>query len=227
MNKNIINFALVVLNLLPPLLRNNAMIAWLRALTKPLQKDNNDFNEYLSGTTYPNYSATTSYNIGDRVVYGFDSVYENLSGSTNILPTNTAYWYMVNPNFIGAVERSLYNGQKIKLEWELNRIYRTPSLNLNPTQFSGANHTNQIWIQNNALLPSGFLMGQTGPYSSNMAKNSIYSTSYMGNHYSGVTSNCFTINVPQYIYSATTEPIIRSWVDPIVISGIEYNVVNY
>ena len=58
---------------MPPILRQPNENAWLTALTAQCQIDNNLFNDYLTGSTYPLYDATSAYAASTRVIY-FDDI---------------------------------------------------------------------------------------------------------------------------------------------------------
>lgn len=219
--------------LLPPILRQPKQLAWGTSLTEPLQINNDLFNEYLSGSTgYTQYDITQSYTGGTRVYYTNDVVYESISGSTSgITPDDNTKWLQINPSFIGAVERSKMDAIKMTYELALNRHFRvsgfTPyiTINIDQNTFSAAN--NNIYIQNENLPIPAMLMGHTGPYSSSLSKDSRNATSYMGNSYSAQTFNCYTIYVPNYIYSGITENTIRSYADELNMGGMIYAVSGY
>lgn len=182
-----INFNGLMQNLIPPILRQPVQIAWLNALTQPLQYNNILFNDYLSGSTYQLFNSGTTYHTNDRVVYIDRGVYENISGSTGIVPINNNYWNQININYIGAQERSKYAAIKLNYEYALNRWFETsgftstsPALSaITPSLFTAS--ANTIYIKTNITNSNGFLMGQTGPYSSNMTNNGLFATNYMVN----------------------------------------------
>lgn len=227
-----INYSTLWKQLLPPILRQPIQEAWGTSLTEPLQINNDLFNEYINGSTgYTAYNNSTTYSVGTRVYYTDDAIYENLSGSTGVLPTNTNYWIQVNPNFIGAIERSNMNARKMTFEYALNRQFRTtgfaPKVTIPINQNTFAASANTIYIKTTPIPAASFMMGETGTYSSTMSNESKNATSWMGNTYTGTTTSCFTIYVPNYIYTATTEPIIRNYVDQINMGGMLYTVTGY
>ena len=181
-----INESILWQQLVPPMLRKPTTNAWGDALTKPLQYNNDLFVEYLTGSTYPVFTTGTTYVINDRVIYINRGVYENLSGSTGTLPTDADYWRQVNENYIGAQERSKYNARKLDYEFALNRWFEvdgfTPTVTattVTPDLFAASAQT--IYIETNVVTPPGFLMGQTGEYSSVMVNNGVFAEVFMQN----------------------------------------------
>ena len=228
-----INFGTLVQQLLPPLLRQPVQEAWLGSLTEPLQINNDLFNQYLSGSTiYPTFSSVSAYTAGFRVVYSDNGIYEALSATTGNLPTNTNYWYEVNPNYIGAIERSKYNSRKMIFELALNRQFQVPgfypsvTVPLTPATFSSS--ANTIYITNNNVYGSQMLMDNSGIYGNAfMANNSYFSSSYMGNSFSGISQNDYTINVPNYIYTGLSQTIISNYANQLNLGGMQFNIVSY
>jgi hypothetical protein len=215
-----VNFSQLWYDLTPPVLQKGVQLAWGETLLKPLQYLRDlTFEDYANGSSYPSYSGLSAYTTGDRIIFTDRGVYESISGSTSgITPTDTNSWLLINDNYIGVRERVKYNSQKMLYEYGLNRWF----------QCSG------IYIDNNSLIGSGFLMGNTGPYSSALSNTSVpTSATYLQNTYSGATSNCYTIYVPTPVFNnlAPTnierENIIRSFADTVNLAGMTYNVVAY
>ncbi|MCD6017275.1 MAG: hypothetical protein K0S53_396 [Bacteroidetes bacterium] len=214
-----VNFSGLWKNLTPPVLRKPVHQAWGDVLLEPVQYLRDlTFNDYADGSSYSPYTGTTTYVTGDRAIYTNRGVYESISGSTNVLPTDTNYWNLVNSNYIGVRERVKYNAQKMGFEHGLNRWF----------QCTG------IYINNNPILNTGLLMGNTGAYSSALSNTSNpTSASYLINNYSGSTTNCYTIYVPTAVYNGLgvtnieRENVVRSFADNYNLAGMIYNVVAY
>lgn len=222
-----INFNLQTDNLDTPTRRKPKFAAFLHSLMKPLQWLRDlFFIEYATGSynLYSLYDPLNGYSFGDRVIYTDNKVYEYIFATpgAGIIPTNTAHWTVIVDNFIGLNERLKYTSQIIAFEYMLNRWFRN----------IGA--TDQIYIGNNNNIQYVFVMGQSGPTSSNMAVNSLSSTSFMGLNptFSGTQYN-FTIYVPSALFATLgTNPInqenaVRSFADQFVLAGILYNVLTF
>jgi hypothetical protein len=228
-----INFSTLWQQLLPPILRQPVEEAWGTSLTYPLQYNNVLFTDYLTGSTYPLYVSATTYTTGERVIYIDRGVYENLSGSTGVYPfSGSTNWELVNSNYIGAIERSQYNARKLDYEFALNRWFEVsgfcPTVIYTAiTQSLFAASAQTIYIENNVVTSAVFMMGNSGLYSGKMAANSLYSTVYMGDSFSGVSNNNYTIWVPNIYYSALSESIIASFADTINMGGMGYSVSGY
>lgn len=217
--------------LVPPMLRQPNELAWFTSLTQPLQYNNDLFVEYLTGSTYPVFTSGSTYSTNDRVIYTNRGVYESISGSTGSTPTDTNYWNQINLNYIGAQERSKYNARKLDYEFALNRWFETSGFTptvmftVTPALFTASAQT--IYIETKVVTPPGFMMGNTGQYSSMMSNNSQFATTYMGNSGVGAGQFDYVIWVPMYIYSGITESIVRNFADTINIAGMQYSVSGY
>lgn len=209
--------------LLPPSLRSSKMLAWLKVILTPIQNLwVRIFTDYRTGSLYADYDVATSYVRTDRVIYSNKSVYECILDATaGIECTNTTYWVKINDNFIGASERAKYSAQKMTFEYALNKWFRVPV------------GDPPIYIVNNIVATSGFIMGATGAYSSAMASDSTFSTTYMGASYSVVSVYDYTIYVPLAVFNAqgstnpNRETAIRNFADKYNLVGMIYNVVTY
>jgi len=216
-----INFSTVWEKLTPPILRQLKTLAWGTVLLKPLQWLRDlFFIDYADGSSSAYYDAATAYVVGDRVYWSDRAVYEALSNTIAIDPTDASIWKKILDNHIGARERVRYNSQKILFEHALNRwfdVYTPDPL---------------IYITNNTVSASPFLLGQTGQTSSNVSRSSVYSQYYLGNSPS-YASNTFTIFVPVAVFNALAgnntdrENIIRNFADRFVLSGMIYDVQTY
>lgn len=216
-----INFSSFWETLTPPVLRQPVQLSWGTSLMKPMQYIRDlVFDDYADGSSYPVYSNASAYTSNDRVIFIDRGVYESVSGSTGVLPTVSASWYKVNDNYIGVRERIKYNSQKKLFEYALNRWF----------QCSG------IYIDNTPYMPTGFLLGETGEFSSTLSNDSAPSSnpSYLANFgTTGYTSSCYTIFVPNAVYTGLSstliesENIVRSFADEYNLAGMIYTVSGY
>lgn len=220
---------------MPPLLRQPTEIAWNTSLAYPLQNDNSLFVEYITGSTYPVFTATTTYSPGNRVIYSNDAIYENLTGSTGVYPdvaSGLTTWLQINSTFIGAEERSCYNSQKITLEYALNREYQILPFISNQLTWTGANHTNQIYIANNKVKNNRFIMGNSGIYSSTMSITGyvelVQNGDWMGRTYTGNTLYDFTVWVPNLtLYPNIDNSSVYQYTSNYILAGIMFSVSGY
>jgi hypothetical protein len=215
-----VNFSQLWATLTPPVLKKPMQLVWGTVLMKPIQYIRDlVFDDYADGSPYSIYSNASVYTTDDRVVFIDRGVYESISGSTGILPNDVNYWNKVNDNYIGVRERIKYNSQKVLFEYGLNRWF----------QCSG------IYIDNTPYTSTGFLMGQTGEFSSTLSNISTsINISYLNNTgYSGYTSSSYTIFVPNVVYTGLSstqiesENIVRSFADKYNLAGIQYSVSGY
>ena len=219
--------------LTPPKLRKPKQLSWIKVILSPLQKFFDvSFLGYKNGDTSLDYNNVTTYNFGDRVLYTDKSIYEATyvdsdgvaQSFSGVIPTNTAFWTLINTVFIGSDERSKYNAQKLLFEYALNRFFRV-----------AASPADQIYITNN-FIDSGqnFLMNTGSNDSSLMPLNSMYQIDYMGLFPTYQTNtNDYTIFVPIAVFTAlgdtndNRENAVRNFADIYNLAGMRYDVQSY
>ena len=119
--------------LTPPQLRRPAFINWLRVLLRPIKWLADNFNnDYVKGSSAPDYNNATTYTKYDRVVWKDFGVYElRVSTSSGVSPTgdylSPTNWYKIQDNFLGVNERARTNGQLIVLAYIMNKQFRVTS----------------------------------------------------------------------------------------------------
>jgi len=220
-----ITYPIQVNRLLPPDKRKAKMLAWLNALTYPIQWCRDIlFNDYAKGS-YANDWADIAYTKGQRVRYIDNAVYENIQSVGNasgILPTNSNYWYKILDIFIGVNERVKYNGQIIMYEFALNKYFR---VGIAPF----------IFITNNPIQSPFFISGLSEPFSSSVYESGIYNSDYVGQEYnvSIKKQNNYTINVPIALFNslgATDDvraAIVKAQAEKYNVYGMIYNIISY
>lgn len=217
-----VDYTIVGPQLLPPDKRRTRQMAWIKCLLYPLQYLHDIlFVSYKQGSTAPQYAGGT-YNQGDRVVYFF-SVYESLIPSNTALPTDTTSWAKIQENFIGVNERVKYTGQKIILEYALNKWF--------VTQFRQPPSLSDIYITVNSIPTNLFVSGATSQDSSSVF---LYSSSeYISNDSLGTPVKNMNVNIPLAVFNALAltdaerESIVRGFVNKYITAGITYNVITY
>jgi hypothetical protein len=145
-----IDFEIQGENLMPPDKRKPKLLAWLFAFLYALQLLRDRFYTYYAdGFTGDRWDISTAYSVGDEVRYIDRSVYECIQATTaGILPTDTDYWVKIQDIYIGIRERSRYNSRKILFEFILNKWFDVDPL-----------PADQIYIQNNSVYGTAFVMG--------------------------------------------------------------------
>lgn len=244
----IISYSLQDELLLPPQLRKPKMVSYLNSISYPLQwlHDITWVDSFSDGFTYPLYSTSSTYypglgnTIGDRVIYKDRGVYECIATCSNIDPIKLGsnYWELISDNYIGARERVLYNSQKVLFEYALNKWFQTGVLTI---PYSGG-----IYIINNEIPSTSFLMGLSGEYSTPMTDTTVTQIQwgYLAHSpYNPMPStDNFTIFVPIAVaqqidpagntysipdISPNANTIIRSFADTIKLAGMIYNIKTY
>lgn len=219
-----IDFNTKAVELLPPDKRFPTTIAWIKALVKQAKYIRDKYlGDYNTGANYPIWAIATNYNKGDRVIYK-GSVYESLiNGNIGNQPIEGINWTLYQKNFIGVSERVYYNGQKIVLEWALNKWFHTT--------FRQPPLVSDIFIQNNTPSFKCFIIGDNSNNSSSVFSDK--SSSPISYDYNAPLFKNATINIPLAVYNAldTTainrEKIVRNFADLYFAAGITYNIVTY
>lgn len=209
--------------LLPPDKRYTKTVAWAGILLAPLNYLRNlNFGSYRTGSDAPQWVNTDPYAKYDQVKYN-KIVYESLIDGNTDVPTTVASWKVVQGNFIGLSERIYYNGQKLVLEWAMNKWFGTV--------FRQPPNVSDIYITNNSVPIAVFRCGGDEDISSVVFSNS--SSEVVINSYSFSVAFNFTINVPQAVYDAldvtlvNNEKIFRAFVDRYVPAGVTYTILTY
>lgn len=214
---------IVIPNITPPIKRLPKYLAWLLSLVSPIQTAwQNLFADWKTGSAYYNYNPLSIYNPLDKVIYTDNAVYECLQvGTLGINCLNTNYWNKVNDTYIGADERIKYHSQIITLEYILNK------------NFNNLSATDQIYIVNESISSSNFIMGRNAIYSSDLAKVSNFSTSFMGLSPTFPVQYNMTIMFPLALYTSLNTTIsnrsliVRNLVDKYILAGIIYKIQTY
>lgn len=217
-----INFNQFAVQNIPPDKRYSRMVAWVRILLSALQYLRDLwFGSYRTGST-ANPWATGTYAKYDQVKYN-KAVYESLIDGNTSNPTTVANWKVVQTNFIGLSERILYSGQKLVLEYALNKwfgtIFRQPPLQ------------SDIYITNDPVGIAFFRSASAEDESSSVSR--VGSSEYVINNYSFNVAFNFTIHVPAAVYNAldttglNNEKIFRAFASQYIPAGITYQIQTY
>ena len=228
-------FGTIISKIIPPILRQPKMLAWFRSLVIPIQQLHDFiFGSYQNGFVGSKWSAGT-YTIGANVQYKDGAVYQCIVPTTINEPSQSTDWMLIQSNFIGAQERAQYNGQKLVLEYALNKWFDTTFKQ--PTSYSGGTYLpkSDIYIVNNANEIGSMWMAKddtVGIPNAYMANDDLYNEFFMGNSY-GVTEFHFTIMIPTAVWTAlgadapTRNGQIMDFANNYVIAGVTYNIVTY
>lgn len=236
-------------DLLPVKKRMATHLAWLESLLSSNQwLADLLFIQYADGATYANWVASTPYAYLDRVTYVDGAVYElqKTSGLTSSTPPNVdANWIKVLDSFVGVRERARYNGQKLMMEYLLNRRFQVGAFSLTeweviwtggaPVTQSAPPYT-QIYIKGTNNSTTNFWLSDGDGLTSYMNAQGPGSLNYLGNSYAAYTTIQFTIYVPSALYATiganqpptvTADQAIRAVVDQYVYAGAIYQITQY
>lgn len=213
-----VDFDQQVQDILSPDKRLPKNVAILQALMKSIQWCRDlVLGSYKSGSTVPVYSAGT-YNIYDQVIFN-KAVYSSLISNNTNDPTVSSSWALIQKDFIGVDERIKFNGEKIVLEYALNKrfggVFRPPITLSN----------SDIYIENLPAVVYGFRIGQTEDFSSSVGQTT--SSDYVGSPYPFIRINNFQINFLNSLYIQTNEKEIRNFVNKYIAAGLNYTIVSY
>lgn len=220
-----VNFDLFGVQMLPTDKRYNKLVRFVQSLLTPAQWLRDLYGgSYRTGSTASAWSNGATYAKYAQVKFN-KQVYQSLEdGNIGNTPSNSpTKWALVQENFIGVSERILYGGQKLTLEYALNKWFGTV--------FRQPNLVSDIYIGTNVIPVPAFIVGDTEPFSSTVGRT--ISSEYIGpTPVLTVTSN-FTIYVPEAVYNAldpdmiNNERIFRSFADRYVPAGLTYNIETY
>ena len=213
-----IDFNQQAVDLLPPDKRDPQPVTLAASLLKGVQWARDlILGNYKKGSTASPYSPGT-YNKYDQVLYN-KALYESLIDTNTDAPTVTTSWRMLLPNFIGVDERVKYNGQKIVLEYALNKefdgVFRQP----------GSSSPSDIYLTNVAPTVAGFHVGQTEAGSSSIGQTT--SSDSIGGSYPFVQISNFQINFKASLFVLTNEKAVRNFVNKYIPISINYIIVTY
>lgn len=207
---------------LPPDKRTPSMLAWVRSLLRPMAWNNTQQQAYYGGSAAPDYDPLVTYYTTEQVRYN-RAVYESLIDNNTALPTDGSAWYRVQDNFIGTDERVKYNGQRLVLEWALNKWFGTT--------FRQPPGAPDIFIQNNEVQAGSLLVGIVETESSTVGPEG--SSEFVGPNAIFAGQSNFTINMPLAVFNAldpvasNREAIVRNIADRYVPAGITYSISTY
>ena len=231
------DIALATEQLTPPLKRKPNWLAFFGVFGFLLQRLHDSFfDRYAEGDASAAWASGGTYAYMDRVRDDDNAIYElitiaGITGLTTPPRQDPANWIKVQNIFIVARERVHYTGQKIYMEFALNRYFKVGSPSL---PFTGANQSTQIWISNANNTQSNFWLSNAGVGGlvSFLSGSNNFQRYFLGNSYS-YNPNTFTINVPVAVFNAlgpdnaTREGIIRSIADKYAQCAKTYNVITY
>lgn len=209
--------------MLPPDKRFTRIVAWVIILLSPIQYLRDLwFGAYRTGSTATPWVNGNTYDKYDQVNYN-KVIYESLVMNNTDVPTTTASWKIVQQNFIGLSERIYYNGQKLVLEYAMNKWFGT-TFRQPPSQ-------SDIYISSNSTAVAVFRSADSEAFSSVVFTD--ISSEYVINDYTFAVAYNFTIHCPVAVYNAldpnniNNDKIFRAFVDKYVPAGVTYNIVTY
>lgn len=208
---------------LPPDKRTKNNLLFLKILIKPVQYLRELFlGSYVSGATAATWSNATTYAKYDQVIYN-KQLFKSLKNSNTDNPLVQSSWVMIQNNFIGVSERVYYSGQKLVLEYALNKWFGTT--------FRQPPSVSDIYIVRNSIGINAFIVGGSDQNSSIVYSDS--SSEFVVNTFTLVPPSNFTIYCPSAVYAAldvsslNNEKIFRSFVDRYIPAGVTYSIQTY
>lgn len=185
----------------PPDKRLPKFLAWIFSLMSPMQW-NTDlfFIDYRLGSSAALYSGATAYALGDRVKYN-NKIYECILATTGNLPTAETYWILILNDFRGATERVYYNGQKLSLEWILNKWFDTTFVQ---PVFDPASANSDFYIEELTTDDDSFLVSSDSTTGPSYIGLDNFIEDFIGLAYVAVTNN-FKVNYPLSVIPSTSD----------------------
>ena len=115
--------ASIIGNFTPIKYRLPKWLAWMYSLLYPIEwLRSNFFNEYVNGSYYQQYTDSLGWATNAKVIGSDNAVYQALQPvpvgpGYDPITGAQGYWVQIASDFRGAIERSLYNAEKLKLEF--------------------------------------------------------------------------------------------------------------
>ena len=201
----------------PPNKRGLLNISFIRTVfMQPIQYVRDLFlGAFRLGYPFPTWSSLATYSKGQKIAFK-EVIYESLEDSNTDVPTS-AKWRIYLPSFIGVNERIKYNGQKLILEYALNKRFGT--------SFRQPTLQSDIYITTVPYVVVGFVVAQSETPSSSVGQTTSDDAIGYSYPFSHVTN--FSINVPAAVYATISEEEVRQFVDKIIPAGLNYTVSSY
>jgi hypothetical protein len=185
-------------HLMPPYKRLPRYLSWIYVLLYPLQWLHDlFFNTYADGDYSAVWDVSSTYTKGQVVQYLDYQTYvaiQNVPIFTPCIDTN--YWLLVGDN-VGLRQRANVTGQKLLLEWVLNKHYNT-------TFRQPAIGTSDIYVAGVAIDTNYFVAGIDGQESSFAAISGQDAIQFVGTSYTYDTESLII-----YVPNATLDLITQ------------------
>lgn len=217
---------------LPPYKRNDKYKSWIGVLLYPLQWLRDRFyDNYAYGNFDSYWDFTGTYTAGEVVSYldyNFYVAMQNVPANTPCTDTN--YWMLVSEN-VGAIPRANVTGQKLLLEWVLNKhfntVFRQPIIG----------GVSDIHVGTFAIDTIAFTSGLDGTDSSQAAISGSDARSFVGESYTYDTESLW-IYVPNGTLDTITnftesapypeaQKVVLKYANKVIFGGIIAKVVPY
>lgn len=229
----------LTVQMLPSAQRLEYWEIFAKSLNSDIKRINTFFQYYQNGSIDSGYwSVSTTYGKGE-LIRDLTGVYESQTdGNIGNAISDTTYWLLVLPSFIGANERIRFDGKYLQLTWDLNRIFNT-TFRQPPYPYpydfgTGSGVFSDIYITNDIPVYTEFVMYPTDIPSSKMYPiGSGAWFMFTPPIYTAASTFRFVINIPVAVYTALgadaaiRESVVRKFVDPLVPSGINYRILTY
>jgi hypothetical protein len=199
------------------------------------------FYRYERGTGYQFYDSLTVYDLGERVK-DITGVYESKVASNlgNALG-NVDYWTKLLPTPISTLERALYNGKRINLEYQLNKEYAKQLIDngfigfKQPMSYSGTGQLPLSDIYVETVVPefTSFVSADSSSYSSASFDNHSSGYSFDTEIYVVPSTFKFSINIPTAVYNDLgadndiRTATITSFVNKYRPAGTQFEIITY
>lgn len=183
---------------LPPYKRLPRYLSWINVLLKPIQYDHDLFyNQYANGEYDFIWDSLTAYPKGTVVFYLDYQLYIAIQDAPIFTPClDTNYWTLASEN-VGLRQRAAVTGQKLLLEWVLNKHYGT-------TFRQPAIGTSDIYVGGINIDTNYFVAGYDSTESSSAAISGQDAMQFVGTSYTYDTES-LAIFVPNATLDLITQ----------------------
>ena len=229
------------IDLLPPKKRTPVTLAYLKVFGDKLQYLHGIiFTDYADGNSLLAWNPVSAYAQGTRVYHTDNKVYEALVAiplGPNPMPTlQPDKWVRITNDYRGVRERMHYTGQKLTLEYALNRFFRTTFRQPDDAVFPTPS---DIYITELALLNSFFHTQDADQGSPVQDDNNTFVQEFIIDDNSAANAVVRIIHVPDsgasprpgwwtaFNVDGYGDQKIRALVDVYNIAGVLYQIQTY
>ena len=227
-----INENLLATQILPPDKRLPNWENWMECLMTPAQYLNNLNTMWREGSLPQIWNSADTYTNGDLVLGWFNytrGIFLSLKNSNTDPLGDTNSWLLIINDFIGIDERILYDGNKLILEWALNKYFGTtfrqpPNIPDIYIDDSDANY-GTFYISNQPYIAGQIFNHESRGYITNITYPVLASAA--STNFVIFFPSSLYVTLPGYTGTGSCDTYITNFVNNYVYDGLTYTISLY